>query len=115
MTLLFNGNYRPVYVWYDEPFDGLDTDIRPDMTTLFAEQDFTLDDMSKPGFSYAGVYHRICWECDEGKDPHGNGPNYTEWKECRRGRRYVDVPTHPPSLTHSPSHSPSHSLPSSLI
>ena len=67
MTLLFNGNYRPVYVWYDEPFDGLDTDIRPDMTTLFAEQDFTLDDMSKPGFSYAGVYHRICWERARGE------------------------------------------------
>ena len=84
--------------------------------------------MYDPGFSYSGMFHRICWECDEGKDPHGHGLNYSELNECSRGNRYVisgsaarggagrtSVDIHPlshsltPSLTHSLTHPLVHS------
>ena len=93
MVTLYNGNYRPVLALHDEPFPGL-TGARPDATRLYAdkEEEFTPQDISDPEFSsYAGLFHRICWECDEGKDPHGNGPNYSEYNECSRGLRYVDI------------------------
>ena len=69
--------------------------------------------MYDPGFSYSGMFHRICWECDEGKDPHGHGLNYSELNECSRGNRYVDI--HPLSLTHPLSHSLTHSLTHPLV
>ena len=93
MVTLYNGNYRPVLALHDEPFPGL-TGARPDATRLYAdkEEEFTPQDVYDSEFSsYAGLFHRICWECDEGKDPHGNGPNYSEYNECSRGLRYVDI------------------------
>ena len=101
---------------------------RPDATRLYAEEDFTLEEMYDPEFSYSGIFHRICWECDEGKDPHGHGPNYSELNECSRGNRYVisgsaarggagrtSVDIHPLSLTHPLTPSLTHSLTHPLV
>ena len=108
MVTLYNGNYRPVLALHDEPFPGL-TGARPDMTRVYAdkEEEFTPQDVyDSESSSYAGLFHRICWECDEGKDPHGNGSHYSEDNECSRGLRYVDIDVDnpvdvpPPPLTH---------------
>ena len=101
MVTIFSGSYFPVDggVWEDEPFPGLTGATRPDMTSLY----FTYqEDMAEPEFSLAGVFNRISWECDEGKDPHGNGSHYSESNECSRGRRYVSESTCP--LTHPLTH-----------
>jgi hypothetical protein len=101
MVTIYSGSYFPVEggIWEDEPFPGLSGATRPDMTSLY----FTYqEDMDEPEFSLAGVFNRISWECDEGKDPHGNGSHYSESNECSRGRRYVSES----SARHSPPHSP---------
>ena len=111
MVTIYSGSYFPVDggVWEDEPFPGLTGATRPDMTSLY----FTYqEDMDEPEFSLAGVFNRISWECDEGKDPHGNGSHYSESNECSRGRRYVSEAgarqsTCPPPHSLTPSLTPS--------